>query len=177
MTRAPGRRFGCNQRGTAAIEFALLGPLHLALILSMMEAGLLFAKIALLDHAMGRASKFIYTGAAAGGTVTSADIEEFICDYVGIFMGECTGNITVELTPISDFNAPPDAAAVCRDTDVDLEPTVAFSGGAPNAIMYMRTCITTDVITPGLGLGLALTKTDGNKYQLVSAMAFANEPF
>lgn len=172
-----GPRFSADQRGAAALEFAIVGPIFLALILSILEAGLLCTRMALLDHAIGRASKVIYIGPADGSTLTQDDIEQSICDEVGRFLSNCEDNVRVELTPISGFGSVPTTDAPCKDSDLEIEPAASFVRGGSSEIVFMRACLTVPVVTPGLGLGLNLSKTSTNKFQMVSSIAFVNEPF
>ncbi|MEO1014191.1 MAG: TadE family protein [Pseudomonadota bacterium] len=175
MRRA--RRFSSDARGAAALEFAIVGPVFIALIMSLFELGLMMFKISMVDLAVSQATKFIYTGAVQSGTPTQEEIGEFICSRA-VVLRDCENNITVELTAIGSFNAPPENDAPCVDSrNPDLNPTVAYDTGSGSQIMFMRVCVTTDVLTPGLGLGLALNSTDTDRAQIVSSVAFMNEPF
>ncbi len=172
------RDFAADRSGAMeALEFAIVGPTFIAMIMSLFEMGMMMTKIALLDYAVSDASKFIYTGAVQDGTPTQAEIADYICDKAIVFAG-CKSNIAVELTAISDFSAPPNDDAPCVDSDSEeLDPVVSYGTGNGSTIMYMRVCVTTDVFTPGLGVGLNLAKTDTGRAQVVSAVAFMNEPF
>lgn len=167
-----------NRSGAAALEFAMVGPIFIAIILSIIELGLNMTKIAMLDYAVSNASKFIYTGAVQDGTPTQSEIADFICNKAVVFTN-CRNNIAVELTPITAFSAPPTNDAPCLDSDADpaLAPTVAYSTGNGSQIMFIRVCITTDILTPGLGAGLYMKKASTNRTQIVSSIAFMNEPF
>lgn len=166
-----------RQEGAAALEFAMVGPLMIALLMSMIETGLLYTRIALLDDATSRAAKMVYVGSASGGEVDQEDIEDFICDAVGVFVTDCATNITVELSPITDFDDFPDTDVQCRHTDIEVEPLVGFNPGGGNTIVFMRVCTMTNVVTPGLGIGLQMSKDDENRVRIVSSVAFMNEPF
>lgn len=171
------KRFIQNVKGTVAIEFAFIAPVFLALVLSTLELGWTMTKIALLDNAVARASKFVYIGAATGGNPTQAGLEQFICDEA-LVIHNCANNISVELTVITDFQSPPAWDAPCIDSDdTDLAPVVGYTPGGGGDIVFMRVCITTDLFTPGMGMGLALSRTDAGRSQIVSSLAFMNEPF
>lgn len=171
------RRVRRNSDGVAALEFAIVGPIFLALCLAILEAGLLCTRIALVDHALTKASKYIYLGPQDGVSLNRTVLENYVCDYLGSFVVDCTENLTLELTPITNFRSPPEEGAPCRDKDLELDPAVVYNPGGSNSIVYMRVCLTTPVVTPGLGLGMALNKTESNKFEIVSSLAFVNEPF
>lgn len=171
------RRFPADARGAAALEFAIVGPVFIGLIMALFELGLMMFKISMIDLAVSEATKFIYTGAVQSGTPTQTEIGEFICGKA-VVVNDCENNITVELTAVSSFNEPPEGDAPCVDSaNPDLNPSVSYTTGGGSQIMYMRVCVTTGVMTPGLGLGLALKSTDTNRAQIVSSVAFMNEPF
>ncbi|WP_306150603.1 MULTISPECIES: TadE/TadG family type IV pilus assembly protein [unclassified Roseibium] len=175
------RRFWTKRDGATAIEFALIGMPFFLLFLSCFEMGLLFIRMTMLDHAVNTTSKTVYIGAITQGladnTVSREDFEEDICEIVGLVVPDCVNNLTIELIEISSLIDLPDTDAVCVDASSDFRPVVTFNPGSANSIVFMRACLTTDIYTPGLGFGLALSKTVNNRYEMVSSMAFMNEPF
>jgi len=179
--KKPGliRRFLRQRTGAAAIEFALVGPVHIALLLGMIETGMVLAKASLLDIGTAAATKQVYVGAATSGVVTRADIKDTVCKYVSRLQPNCVDSLIVELTPITDFTTVPGTSAKCQEagSDEDIEPTVSFKPGGSSNTMFMRICLTTDILFPGLGAGLQMTRSDNGKFEFVSASAFQNEPF
>jgi hypothetical protein len=175
------RSFLKKKDGATAVEFALIGLPFFALFLSCFEMGLLFIRMTMLDHAVNTTSKTVYIGAVTKGladnTVSREDFEDDICEIVGLVVPDCVNNLTIELIEISSLIDLPETDAVCVDTSNDFKPVVTFNPGSASSIVFMRACLTTDVYTPGLGFGLALSKTANNQYEMVSSMAFMNEPF
>jgi len=166
-----------NKDGATAVEFAIIGPVLFAMVFSAIELGYVLTKTALLDTAAGEVSRSIYTGAATNGVVTKADIIDTICETVGLIDTGCKENLTIELTTITDFQSIPATEATCYDAEDVIKPTVSFDPGTTNNIVYMRICLTTNIFTPGIGFGLNLPKSDNGKLQLISELAFSNEPF
>lgn len=166
-----------DSSGATAVEFALIGPVFIALIFSAIEMGLLLTKKALLENAASSISRDIYTGAAAGGGLTQAELQETVCDTLSLLDSTCEDNLAIELTPIANFQAIPTSEVPCIDSGASINPVVGFNPGAGNSIVYMRICLSTNVYTPGIGLGLELPRTPTGKFEVVSALAFANEPF
>ncbi len=170
-----------DKRGVTAVEFTLLAPVFFAMILSLFEIGILFTRIAMVDHAVNVVSKMVYTGqvteGVAAGTISQSDIEAAVCDITGVVIPDCESEITVELTEITSLSALPTSDAACEDATLDLDPAVTFNPGVANSVVFMRVCLTVDLITPGLGFGLSLIKTSTNRYELISSAAFLNEPF
>ena len=170
------RQLSKSNSGAAAVEFALISPLFFAFIFSMFEAGLLFTRIALVEDATRTASRQIYTGAAQNGGVSQDDLKQVICDNTYGFLS-CEDSITLEVRPINNFSSIPTNAAICDESGDDLNPIVQYTPGTPSQTIFVRVCVTVPVLTPGLGLGLALTKTANNNYAIVTSFAFESEPF
>jgi len=175
------RKLESDISGVSTVELAILGPVFFALLFSGFEMGILYTRMVLLDDTLTKTSKLIYIGTFAeglgDGTLTASDFEESICDKISLLFPSCEANLTVELTPINTFSDVPDTDAVCHDKDVPINPAVDFDPGGGSTIVFMRACMTVSILTPGAGLGLALPKTDNDRYQLISSTTFMNEPF
>lgn len=170
-----------DRSGATAVEFALLAPVFFAMLASLFEVGLLLTRMAMVDHAVNVVSKQVYTGEVTkgvdAGTISQTDIEEAVCDLTASVIPNCENEITVELTQITSMSSLPSDDASCEDATLDLNPTVTFNPGVGNSIVFMRVCMTVDLLTPGIGFGLKLTKTDTGRFELISSTAFLNEPF
>jgi len=163
--------------GATAVELAFVLPIFFGLVLGVLETGWLMTKFTMIDRAVTKASRFIYTGAAStGNTVTQQTLEDFICEEA-VIISDCAENIALELIIIGNFSTPPVTNAPCRESEVGIEPTTTFQPGASSEVVFMRVCVTTEILMPLIGLGLAVDKTDNGNFQFTSGTAFANEPF
>lgn len=175
-----------NQKGAAAVEFALVAPLFFALVFSILEAGWFFFVNSAVEQANATASRLIRTGQAQtakdGGGNPVYTKEAFfneICDIVSTF-GDCNDTLTVDVSRFATFSA---LAAdisnpVCRDQDDPSIQGAQFSSsdyGAQNEIIRVRVCFLYKPLNPALGLQLT-TNTHGYK-ELVALSIFRNEPF
>lgn len=163
--------------GSAAIEFAIVGPVYLALALSSLEAGLILTKSVILDNAMVDAAKYVYIGAANDGSITQDDLHSFVCERVEAIVSNCSADLAIEVIELSTLDEEVAYSAPCRDSTTEMQPVIHYSPGSGGDVMYIRACLTTSVSVPGLGLGLALTKTDSGRFEIISSTAFLNEPF
>ena len=166
-----------DEEGATAVEFAFLAPVFFALIFSAIEFGIVLTKVALLENGAAKVSRTIYTGLASSGATTREQIEEVVCDTVSVFAPDCEDNIAIELTPVANFQSIPSSEAVCKNSSDPISPVTQFVPGVANEIVYLRICLSTQLMTPGLGAGLHLPQTDDGKVQLIAALAFSNEPF
>lgn len=168
-----GRRLQTRRGGATAVEFALVAPIFFGLIFSILEAGWIMSKITLLDRAVVNSARLIYTGQAPDQDA----LEQLICDEA-VIISDCRQNINVELFVMDDFTTQPDTDVGCSDANNPaIQPAVHYSSGAGSDIVLMRVCLTTAVFTPGLGFGLNLAHGSNNTFELVSSIAFMNEPF
>jgi len=152
-------------------------PVFLTLALGIIETGWLITKFTLIDRAVANASRFVYTGAAStDASVSQASIEQFICDE-SVVISSCEDNIALELIVLGAFDTPPPPDTPCRERDVTINPVTRFDPGAQEEVVFMRVCVTTNILMPFLGLGFALTKTPNGNFQFTSSTAFKNEPF
>lgn len=166
-----------RNEGAVALEFALLGPMLFLLIIALLEMGLLITRTVLLDDAVSQASRFMYTGAASDGRVSREDLTAFICENSRIIY-DCERNLELDATVITNFTTPPDNDAPCRDSaDAEFEPVSSFTPGGGSEIVLLRVCATVDLLVPWYGLSPHLTQTDTGRVQIISSLAFSNEPF
>jgi Flp pilus assembly protein TadG len=173
----PGTLAG-DRRGAAAVEFAIIAPMFIALVLSILEAGYFFFVSSAVDQASARASRLIRTGQAqsASTPISRAAFFDEICEVVRHF-GDCSQKLTVDVTRFSDFDALAAdlAAPVCRDADDDAVDALPYDIGAQREIVRVRVCFLYKPINPGLGLDLS-EAPDGSR-KMISVSIFRNEPF
>jgi len=163
--------------GATAVELAFLLPIFFGLVLGVIETGWLMAKFAMIDRAVTNTSRFVYTGAAStDDTITRETLEDFICEEA-VIVSDCTDNIALEMIVIGSSFTPPATNAPCREKELGINPTTSFQPGASSEVVFMRVCVTTEVLMPLIGLGFALAKTDDGNFQFTSNTAFSNEPF
>lgn len=169
----PLKQWGRNIDGVTAIEFAMIGPLLLTLIFSVLELSWLIIKVLLIDNAVEVASKQIYVG----NVPDRAAFEAIVCDNIPVFRN-CLDRINVEAIEISDFGDVPASNPECRDSgDDSFTPTTTYTTGTSSAIVFLRVCVTAPLATPGLGFGAALPKQPDGSFAIVSSTIFMNEPF
>lgn len=72
-----------DQRGTAALEFALIGPVFLFLILGIFEFTLFMMTQTVLESGVREASRYGITGRELAGSSRSDQIRQIIVDHAG----------------------------------------------------------------------------------------------
>jgi len=167
-----------DRRGAAAVEFAIIAPIFLGLLFSIIEAGYFFFVSSAVDQATARAARLIRTGEvqSASAPMSRDDFFNRICDVVRHF-GDCSQRLTVDVSRFSSFAdlAKDLSQPVCRDADIDTVNNLPFEAGAQREIIRVRVCFLHKSINPAIGLNLA-ESADGSR-KLISVAIFRNEPY
>lgn len=171
-------RFAKSRKGAAAIEFALVSAPFFALLLSIMEIGILFLKITVVENAVTDATRYVRTGQAQAQELNQDEFVDYICGRMNSLI-RCNGNVTAELVKIKNFNDIPKTAATCRtSSDVDdPDSTIPYELGGTGDVVFARICVTVPIYTPGMGIGLDLPRIRGDNFAIVSQLVFRNEPY
>lgn len=173
LTRAL-RRFGANEMGTAAIEFAMTVPLLIAIFMASFESGFLMIRSIMLEQSVDMTMRELRLGHY---TIPTADLlKEEICKR-SVVLSDCEGNITIEMTRVSTTNwqMPTDRVS-CVNREEEIMPVTQLQIGQQNDVMLVRVCVAQDAMFPTTGIGLGLPKDSQGGYGLVSITAFVTEP-
>ena len=165
--------FGRDTSGNATMEFVVLFPFLMYMILSIGEAGVLMTRTVMLDRGLDMAIRDLRLGLTPG--VTHDDIKRQICD-AAFLLGDCEDVVLLELSPLPDAASFPGGGANCIDRTSEIEPTITFTPGARSEIMFVRACLVVDPLFPGVGLGAMLSTDASGGYSIVAQTAFVNEP-
>ena len=171
------KRFGKNKRGAAALEFAIVAPLFLTLMMSTFEVGWFYFVNSAVDGATINIAREIRTGQIRGDN--NFDVDEFMDEEVCPrlqFFGNCEERLTAEVMVFSSFQelADEDSATVCQGDDPDLIDDIVVDPGGEQDIVRIRICLVYDTLNPTIGLNLA-TK-DGQR-RITSTYIHRNEPY
>ncbi|MEO1281284.1 MAG: TadE/TadG family type IV pilus assembly protein [Pseudomonadota bacterium] len=130
------KRFGSDRSGNAAIEFALVFPIYLAMVLSLITAGLYYFTDNGLQNAVETASRKIRTGQAQTAGTTVQQFEQEICD-AGAFLN--CDNLTIILQRGSDWDEITPVNCVengsLASSSGTTQPVSDFAGGAGDVVL------------------------------------------
>ncbi len=179
MKLAKRRNIFRNKSGSTAVEFAIVAPVFLALVFSIMEAGWYFFVTSSVQQATANAARLIRTGQAQSGDLSKDAFFDEICSIVDQF-GSCAEKLTIDISAFSSFGALADDLSdpVCRNRDDPSIEGAQFDAGdygGQRDIVRVRVCFLYKPINPGLGLNLK--KTDHGERKIISVNIFRNEPF
>jgi len=171
--------FRRREDGVSTVEFVILFPIFMTLLLSGYEIGVLMSRQTMLDRGVDLAVRDLRLGRMDGGeddVLDESDVRRAVCNYAGV-LKECLTALHIDLQPISTSSFEmPATSATCVDRSEELRPAVVFDPGVENELMFVRACFVVDPMFPGTGLGAQLPKDATGGYQLVATSAFVNEP-
>ncbi len=180
MTRVKGkyfRRFRKDEEGNASVEFFIIIPVFIMLMLMSIELGFITMRHTLLERGLDMAVREIRLG--TGEPSSHEEIKDFICDEAG-FILNCKTELRLEMKPV-DLRAYSalDEEAKCIENSQPVDPAVLkkdFVFGGVNELMILRACYRYDPIFPEALLGNALEKDDYGKPAIITTTAFVQEP-
>ena len=171
-----------DESGLAAVEWALVGPMFLLLLLAIIDLGITFTTQATMDGAARDAARLIRTGQvqAAGGTVST--FQNQLCSELTMFMttASCQTDVAVDVVTApgtTDFSTLP-AFTNCSNSTVTPPPpgSCPFNPGAAGDLVGVQVTYNRPFLVPWVGTFLA-TSSDPQHIKLQSTVVFRNEPF
>lgn len=169
------RRFGKAQRGSAAIEFAMVVVPFFLLTCGTAEVALVGLAQSSLNFAVSDAARQIRTGQAQQGGLDQAAIEQMICDRLNNFMMmSCTDTL---YTDVDRFDSFVDIAGQQNPIQNGNFNTggLAYNPGGSSDIVVVRAYYRWHVVTPMFEN--ILGNVQNGERILISTMMFRNEPF
>ena len=162
------RRFRRNQRGSSAVEFAIIAPIFLALLFAIIETALVFFAGQVLETGTLDSSRLIFTG--SGGWSESQFRNDF-CPRVAALFSDCT-KIDLDLRAY-----PPGTTISISDPLVggNYVKNTAWQTAAPDNTVVVRAFYQWPLIVTGLGYNIS-NITSGSKRLLAATAAFHVEP-
>ncbi|MFC3616042.1 TadE/TadG family type IV pilus assembly protein [Lutimaribacter marinistellae] len=168
------RRFRKQEDGNATIEFVIIFPALLVLMLSGIELAFVSLHHAMLERAVDMTVRDIRLG--TGKAHTHTDIKQVVCERAG-FIDDCGSNLKLEMIRLDPYGivsipAQPD----CTDKSDEVKPVRSFVNGQSNELMVLRACAKIDPVFPTSGLGKKLGDNTDGQYALTATTVFVQEP-
>jgi Flp pilus assembly protein TadG len=160
-----------DRRGGAALEFALVGVPFLALMVAILETGLVFFAQEVLQSSASRASRTIMTGRAQVQNTTATQFQQAVCALAAPLLS--CANTYVNAQVFTSF------ANVTRLNPLQggsVNPALMnFQTGGPGDIVMVQVFYQWPVVSGPLNFNLA--NMSGNSDLLVATVVFRNEPY
>lgn len=169
-----------DNRGAAAIEFAIVALPFFLFLFSIIGISLYFFTTSALEHGVEAASRKIRTGQAQKGALTVGDFRKMVCDEVGSYI-DCD-KLSVLMQHASTWSGV--SPAKCVDEDGNLaastgsadDALIDYSGEASEVVL-VTLCYKWDLAASMSFLNLG-SGTGGSGPAIVqAATAFRTEPY
>jgi Flp pilus assembly protein TadG len=170
-------------KGSAAVEFAMVAPIFFLLLMGTIEAGIMFFAQSALQNAVNDTARLVRTGqtpcfttsAGVCQPMTSAQFQTQLCSEVSTLLQDCTtGGLQFDVNAYpAGFGGATNSSPL--DASKNLPTLTAFNVGNPCDVVLVRAFYKWPVFTPMLNYFMA--NMAGNYHLLATAAAFRNEPY
>lgn len=162
-----------HEAGSTAVEFALIAPVFLLLVMAIMQMALVLFAGQHLENATATLGRLVRTGQAQEMKLTPATFRNVLCEEMEPLLPCDSDNLYVDIQTLPDFGTVPLDLPV--DTEGEFTGTGLFQLGGAGQIVIVRTFYRYPVFIPLIGEELA--NLGNGKRLLSSAAVFRNEPF
>ena len=119
-------RFIRNQRGSTAIEFAMLALPFAFLVFAILESCVSFAAQEVMANATDNVARQLRTGQTRAANVTSDSLKTTICNQLQIIVAQNCPGLSVDLRQYATF-----AAAAQAGFSIDQNGVITLTGTSP----------------------------------------------
>lgn len=169
-----------NDRGAAAIEFALVALPFFLIVLGILGVGLYFFTISSLDHGVEAAARSIRTGQAQKGAVTIGAFKQMVCDEAGSTIDCSKLNVLVQHAANWSGITP----QACLDSNNKMVASTGASGdllsaysGSADQVVLVTLCYQWDLAQTFDFLMLGTGANGSGSAVIQASTAFRIEPY
>lgn len=170
-------RFAKAERGSVAIEFALVALPFFMLIGVIIESGVILFVESTLQASVQEAARLVRTGQAQSGAYSAADFKAKICKTANILI-DCTAGVTVYMSSSTNFATLKAALPSFLNVGMKADGTpnaTSFVCGGPSATTAVVATYDWKLVMLGMDY---MGNFNGNKIRrIVGFSMFQNEPF
>jgi len=169
-----GRRLACDETGSPAVEFALVFPIFIGIVLATLQAGSIFLVKAFFESAAEEAARIVLTNQTS--TVTAAQFQSEVCTQLTALFN-CS-QVTVELEPVPAGATSLSSLLPQFDSKGNLvgTPTLDVGASAGSSGTDMLLVIMYPWPVYGGPLGLNFANLGNGKMLMTSTQVFRIEP-
>lgn len=176
------RRFRRSQRGSAAIEFAIVALPFFALLFSIFEFALMFLAGQVLETATQDTARLLFTNQAQTQKFDALKFKEQLCNRLGDVLFNCQkdaldSGVLVDVKVIPKFSEVSAADLADPIENGQLKGNFGYSNPPPGSTVIVRAFYQWPLFVNIDGYSLANLVGDGQRFRLLTAMAaFRVEP-
>lgn len=167
-------RLSRDERGAAAVEFAMIAAPFFFLIFGLLEVCMLFIMSTVMEHAVSESSRAIRTGQAQqADDFDESDFRDMICSKVFDLL-DCDERLHIDVERLDSFGGGSIGSPLDESGNVDASE-FGFDPGGPNEVVAVRAYYEWSLITPVLSA--PLVNMSGSKHLIQANAVFRNEPY
>jgi Flp pilus assembly protein TadG len=164
-------RFTLAQCGATAVEFAILAPPFIAILVAILQIAVVLIAQQVLQTATEQSARLIMTGQAQTGGMSAGQFQQQVCNQATALFN-CSG-LYVNVQTFSTFSSVSTTNPVSNgQMNTNL---LQYSPGGNGDIVVVQTYYQWPLVLGPLGFNLG--NMNGNALLLVGSAAFRNEPF
>ncbi len=172
------RKFRNSERGSAAIEFAMIAPPFMLLLGVIMETGLMMFTEYAIQSSVQDSARLVRTGQAQGGALNAAQFKTAICNTASVLI-DCSGSVYVYVRSDATFATLkanlPAFNTIGPSMSVGFIPPTCYNPGQPS--QPAAVVATYDWRFNMWGMSFLGNIAGNSARRLVGFAIFQNEPF
>jgi Flp pilus assembly protein TadG len=168
------RAFIADQEGSTAVEFALVAPPFIALLVALIQTFLVFFAQQLLETAVNQSSRLILTGQAQTQSMSQSQFASNVCSNLPILIN--CNNLMIDVEVAGSWSsANTGMPTLTFDGNGNVTNIWQYNLGNPGDIVVARVMYQWPVFMGPLGFNLA-NLGNGNRL-IMASTAFMNEAY
>jgi Flp pilus assembly protein TadG len=166
-------RFRDAQQGATAIEFAIIAPAFVAVLIAIFQTTLLLFAQANLQSAAMQAGRLFMTGQAQNSGMTQSQFINTVCPMLQT-MFNCN-NLVVVVQSYSSFASASTSAPQLYNAQGQANTSWAYNTGQPGEVMVVQLVYPWSTVSGPLGF--TLSNLPNNAAEIMGVTAFRVEPY
>ncbi|HYA04499.1 MAG TPA: TadE/TadG family type IV pilus assembly protein [Xanthobacteraceae bacterium] len=167
-------RFGAAGNGATAVEFALVAPAFLAMVIAVLETTLFLFAQATLQSAAVQTGRLFMTGQAQNANLTQAQFAADVCPLISALF--ICNNLMVNVTAYSNFSsASASAPTLTYNSKGQVTNTWTYAPGTPGQVMVVQLIYQWPIV--GGPFGSVLPNLGNGTTEMMGVTSFRVEPY
>jgi Flp pilus assembly protein TadG len=167
-------RFRDARSGATIVEFAMIAPVFLAMLIAILETTLFLFAQATLQNAAVASGRLFMTGQDQGAGTTQTQFQNQICPMVSALFN-CTA-LMVNVQAYTDFSsANTTAPTLTYNSNGSVSNSWSYTPGTPGQVMVVQLIYQWPII--GGPFGYVLSNLGNGSTEMMGVSAFRVEPY
>lgn len=167
-------RFGVARRGATAVEFALVAPALIAMLIAIFETTIFLFAQQTLQNAAVSASRLIMTGQVQNNNTTQSQFASQVCPMVSVIFN--CANLMINVQNYSDFSAANTAQpTLTYNSNGTVSNTWSYNPGTPGQVMVVQLIYQWPIVAGPFGY--VLSNLGNGTTEMMGVAAFRVEPY